>query len=243
MNAEVFKINDCEIFYEVIGEGEPLLLLHGFTGSGEDLKQTFGDYSQKYKLIIPDLRGHGRSTNPSKVYTHRQAARDIEGLLSYLGITSCRALGASAGGSILLHVATTKHVDITEMILISAAQYYPAQARKIMNMFTIESRTESDWEQARKIHKHGDDQIRMLWAQARAFKDSYFDLNFTPDLLGTITAKTLIVFGDSDPLYPVQMAVDMNNAIPDSNLWIVPEGGHVPVGKAELPQLMSFFSH
>jgi pimeloyl-ACP methyl ester carboxylesterase len=60
-------------------------------------------------------------------------------------------------------------------------------------------------------------------------KDSYDDLNFTPPQLAKITASTLIVYGDRDPFYPVEMAVDMYRAIPKSALWIVPKGGHGPV--------------
>lgn len=55
------------------------------------------------------------------------------------------------------------------------------------------------------------------------------DPNFTRDELGTITADTLIVFGDRDPLYPVSMAVELREAIPHSWLWVVPNGGHGPV--------------
>jgi len=64
---------------------------------------------------------------------------------------------------------------------------------------------------------------------ARAFADSYDDVNFTPPYLSTITADTLIVFGDRDPLYPVSMALELHRAIPRSYLWVVPNGAHGPV--------------
>jgi pimeloyl-ACP methyl ester carboxylesterase len=60
-------------------------------------------------------------------------------------------------------------------------------------------------------------------------KDSYDDMNFTPSSLSKITAPTLIVYGDRDPLYPVEMAVEMYRAIPRSALWVVPNGGHGPI--------------
>jgi pimeloyl-ACP methyl ester carboxylesterase len=68
-----------------------------------------------------------------------------------------------------------------------------------------------------------------LWQQCRALKDSYDDMNFTPTDLARISASTLIVYGDRDPLYPVEMAVQMYRAIPKSALWIVPGGGHGPI--------------
>jgi pimeloyl-ACP methyl ester carboxylesterase len=58
---------------------------------------------------------------------------------------------------------------------------------------------------------------------------------FTPPLLGTITARTLIVHGDRDPYYPVTLAVEMFQAIPRSALWIVPYGGHGPIFGALAP--------
>jgi pimeloyl-ACP methyl ester carboxylesterase len=54
-------------------------------------------------------------------------------------------------------------------------------------------------------------------------------MNFTPPYLSTITARTFIVHGDRDPLYPVNMATEMFTAIPNSYLWIVPNGGHGPI--------------
>ena len=60
-------------------------------------------------------------------------------------------------------------------------------------------------------------------------KDSYDDMNFTASSLSKITAATLIVYGDRDPLYPVEMAVEMYRAIPRSALWVMPNGGHGPI--------------
>lgn len=54
-------------------------------------------------------------------------------------------------------------------------------------------------------------------------------MNFTPPLLSTIQARTLIVQGDRDPLYPVEISVEMAKAIPNASLWIVPNSGHGPV--------------
>ena len=76
---------------------------------------------------------------------------------------------------------------------------------------------------------HGDEQILQLYDMTRSFATSYDDMAFTPTLLGTITARTLIVHGDRDPFYPVEMAIELFRGIPQSALWIVPNGGHGPV--------------
>src|SRR5581483_2423578 len=94
---------------------------------------------------------------------------------------------------------------------------------------TPESRTEEEWRSMREWHKHGDEQILALWAQGNAFKDSYTDMNFTPPYLSTIKARTLIVHGDRDPLYPISLALEMYTAIPRAYLWVIPNGGHGPI--------------
>jgi pimeloyl-ACP methyl ester carboxylesterase len=75
----------------------------------------------------------------------------------------------------------------------------------------------------------GDSQIRELAKQFGDFKDSYEDMNFTPPLLGTIKARTLIVHGDRDEFFPVSIPVEMYRAIRGSALWIIPNGDHVPI--------------
>jgi pimeloyl-ACP methyl ester carboxylesterase len=218
-----------EMYYETCGEGEPLVLLHGFLGSGADWQLIFKDQPQGYQLVIPDLRGHGRSTNPSMVFTFRQSALDVFALLDRLDIERFEAIGLSGGAKTLLHMATQQPARIEAMVLVSATHYFPAQARAIMRQMTVESRTEEEWQVMRQRHQHGDDQIRALWRQGNAFKDSYDDMNFTPPYLSMIQARTLIVHGDRDPFYPVDIPLEMYAAIPRSYLWIVPNRGHGPI--------------
>jgi pimeloyl-ACP methyl ester carboxylesterase len=90
----------------------------------------------------------------------------------------------------------------------------------------------------RHSHPGGDPQIDALLASATAFADSYDDMNFTPPYLSTIQARTLIVQGDHDPLYPVELSVEMARAIKQSSLWIVPDSGHGPVIGDRWPEFL-----
>jgi pimeloyl-ACP methyl ester carboxylesterase len=229
MNGGLRAINGIQMFYEIRGQGSPLVLLHGFTGSSADWKYIYPAPPEGFRLIIPDLRGHGHSTNPTGTFTHRQATLDVFSLLDDLGIQQFNAMGISAGGNILLHMATQQPERPRAMILISATTHFPEQARTIMGQVTSENRSDVEWEFMRKSHKYGDEQIRSLWRQANAFKDSYDDLDFTPSTLSTIRAKTLIVHGDRDPFYPITIPAQMASSIKDSHLWIIPGGGHSPV--------------
>ena len=223
--------SNCTI--EIVGEGEPLLWLHGFFGCGDDWRHIFQEPPAGYRLIAPDLRGHGASTNPSGVFTFREAARDISALLAHLDLSHVKAIGLSGGGIALLHLATSHKTLIDSMIVVSAPPYFPEQARAIQRQTSEALVGEAAMDHMRRSHKHGEPQIQQLLAQSRAFADVYDDVNFTPPYLSTITADTLIVFGDRDPLYSVSLAVDLHTAIPRSRLWVVPGGGHGPVFGAQ----------
>jgi pimeloyl-ACP methyl ester carboxylesterase len=229
-SGNTLQVNGFELYYETQGAGEPLLLLHGGSGSHENWDYGGRDqFLREYRLILPDARGHGRSTNPGKTITHRQCALDTLALLDHLEIKKCKAIGVSMGANILLHMASSQPDRIEAMLLVSAAMYFPEQARAIMRQVPVENQPAAEWDTMRKRHKHGDEQIKAIWEWSRGMADSYDDMNFTPSSLSRISASTLIVYGDRDFLYPVEMAVEMYRAIPRSALWVVPNGGHGPV--------------
>ncbi|SRR5581483_4213841 len=223
------SVNGIKLYYETYGEGAPLLLVHGFQGSGRAWAPFIPELSKQFRLIVVDMRGHGRSTNPSNEFTHRQSALDIFALLDNLKIQRVKAMGVSSGGMTLLHMATMQPSRIEAMALIGATIYFPEQARVIMRHDTPDSITPEEYARARKIHVYGDQQIRALRNQFHNFKDSYTDMNFTAPLLSTITAETLIVQGDRDVFFPVTIPVEMYCSIPNSYLWIIPNGSHVPI--------------
>src|SRR6185436_7598951 len=111
------------------GSGPPLVLLHGFTGNGENWKLVFPNGIDGHRVITVDLRGHGRSTNPSRRFTFRECARDMLGLLDQLGIDRFSAIGMSAGAKTMLHVATEVPSRVGAMVLVSATPRFPDQAR------------------------------------------------------------------------------------------------------------------
>ena len=129
----------------------------------------------------------------------------------------------------LLHMATRQPDRIEAMIVIGVGTYIPTECRQILAIVTTDGLPEAAWAQLRAKHRHGDDQIRALYAWIASLADSYNDMTFTPALLATITAPTLVVHGDRDYCFPASMAWDIFQAIPDAALWVVPNGGHVPI--------------
>src|SRR5258707_670867 len=96
-------LNGIDLYHEIRGAGEPLLLLHGMAGcSGDWVHAGRSELEKEYRLILPDMRGHGRSSNPKRTFTHREHAEDALALLDHLGIARCKAIGMSMGGNTLL---------------------------------------------------------------------------------------------------------------------------------------------
>ena len=227
--GRIETLNAVQIYFEDHGSGnEPLFVLHGFSGSSQDWNSSSPQLTERFRVIAPDLRGHGRSGILAAPFRHQDAARDMLALLDLLKIDSCKGIGVSCGGNVLLHMAAIQPERLKAMVLVSATPYFPAQARAIMRQYS-QSVTPEQFEQLRANHPGGDEQVRALLASTAAFADSYDDMNFTPPLLATVRARTLIVQGDRDPLYPVDLSVEMAKAIPRSSLWIVPDAGHGPV--------------
>lgn len=235
--GRIETFNGPQLYFEVHGTGAPLLLLHGFSGSSQDWIPSLDQWGTKFQLIVPDLRGHGRSGILSKPFRHEDAATDMFALLDHQGIRACKAVGISAGGNVLLHMATKQPERIKAMLIVSATPYFPAQARAIMNEYA-DNLPEEQWEILRRRHPGGDAQIRAILASTKSFATSYDDLNFTPPLLSTIQARTFIIQGDRDPLYPVELSMEMARAIPKSRLWIIPNEGHGPVIGSRWPEFI-----
>jgi pimeloyl-ACP methyl ester carboxylesterase len=141
---------------------------------------------------------------------------DVYALLDKLGIRQFKAMCISTGEITLIHMSTQQPARVDAMVLIGATIYFPEQARIIMRRSTPESLTEQDLVRAREVHKNGDEQIRALRNEFYNFKDSYDDMNFTQPYLATITARTLIVHGDRDQFFPVEIPLEMYRSIPHS---------------------------
>jgi pimeloyl-ACP methyl ester carboxylesterase len=231
--AETAKVNGVELHYTVRGAGEPLLLLHGFGGCAANWDSIAEELAQHYRLILVDMRGHGQSTNPSGKFTHAQSADDVSALLDVLAIKRVRAVGFSSGAMTLLHLATREPDRLSKMVLVSATTHFPDQARAIIRSVTMETMPPPVLQNYRQCASRGDDQVRSLVSEFRAFGDDYDDMNFKPADLARIKASTLIIHGDRDEFFPVSIPVAMYQSIPHAELWIVPGGTHSPTADAE----------
>jgi len=225
--------NGMLMYYQTHGTGEPLLWLHGSLGLGADWQHVFTAAPAGFRVVAPDLRGHGRSTGARPTYSFRQAALDAFALLDHLRIDRAKVIGLSGGGITALHMATISPERIEAMVVVSAPAAFPEQARATQRAYRETMLPDEERDRLRARHPRAG-QLETLFAQVRAMADGN-DPDFTRDRLAAIAADTLIVFGDRDPLYPVRLAIDLREAIPRSWLWVVPNGGHGPVFGREAP--------
>ena len=239
--AESVQVNGIELHYDVQGSGEPLIMLHGFAMCGTMWTPVLQELAKRYRVINVDMRGHGRSTNPSNKFTHAQSAEDVRALMDSLGIKQARAIGFSSGGMTLLHLAT-KHPDrLSKMVVVGATTHFGDQARAM-----IRSESGSLPPPVLKTFfscaARGEPQVNELMTQFAHFADTTDDMNLTPADLAKVKASTLIVHGDRDEFFPVAIPVAMYGAIPKAALWIVPGGDHSPSAGADREEFVEVVS-
>ena len=233
--GHIVPIDDIEMYYEELGAGTPLVLLHGFGGCARNWHPFTAELAVRHRLIVVDLRGHGHSTDPAGAFTHRRAARDVLLLLDRLEIRQFSAMGMSSGGMTLLHMATSQPARIDAMVLVSATSHFPEQARAIMRWASLRTMPPPVQEMYRECAERGDQQIDQLIAQFNALHDDHDDMNFTAQTLSSVAARTLVVHGDRDRFFPVDIPVELYRSIPDAALWIIPGGEHVPIYDPAVP--------
>ena len=177
--GHLLEINDLLMYYEEYGAGDPIVFLHGFTSHSQYWKPFVDGFAKQHRVILVDLRGHGRSTNPANQFSMRQSALDVFALLDALGIVRCSAVGFSGGGMTLLHMAVQQRMRVERMVLVAAAHYFPMECRELMRTALAPESSAWDWNSLRQRHVYGDEQISALLTQFHGQKDSYDDMNFT----------------------------------------------------------------
>lgn len=115
-----FRVNDINLYCEVKGQGEPLLLLHGLGSSSQDWEQQIPVFSERFEVVVPDLRGFGNSEKPPGPYSIRQYAEDVLDLMDQLGFEQFHVLGYSMGGAIALQLGATSLSRLRSMVVVNS---------------------------------------------------------------------------------------------------------------------------
>jgi pimeloyl-ACP methyl ester carboxylesterase len=220
-----FKVNGIDLYYEIHGQGEPLVLLHGWTQSSQFWSEFLARYVENYQVYTVDLRGHGRTTPLTEDFSIKKAADDILTLFDHLKLKKIKAIGLSYGGLVLLQLASEHPDKLESMVLIGASHHYSGGDNSDrVNKFSFEKLPSSFVQQLQKIHYHGDAQIKAMFDPNLNYKISLKDED-----LKRINSRALIINGDHDEIMGVNGAFALHKHLPNSDLWIVPNAGHIPI--------------
>ena len=216
-------VNGVELYYEIHGEGTPLILLHGGLGHSGHWKNQLDALSDHYKVVTVDSRGHGRSTMTDQQMSYSLMTSDVIALMDFLEIPKANILGWSDGGNIALHLAI-HHPERLIKVIASGANFNPSGVRpdvgenekfvsyigKTMEEYQELSPDPTNWEGF-----FGN--IGQMWAT---------EPNLTADQLGSISIPVLLLDGESDEAIFTEHTREMAGLIPTSELLFVSGTGH-----------------
>ena len=227
-------INNLEINYKIIGEGRPLLILHGWGRGSDSWVEVQRLLSiQRYKVICPDLPGFGKSQSPTIAWKVDDYVEWLKNFAISLEIEKFVLLGHSFGGRIAIKFAVRYSEKIATLILYEAAgikskktisQFVFFLISKIGNIFSFLP----FYSFFRKVF------YRFIvrkkdYLKAKGVMKNTFLKVIEEDLtsyLAKISVSTLIIWGEKDKITPLNDAYLMKREIPNSELKIIPEMGH-----------------
>lgn len=219
-------IRGFQMYYEIYGKGEPLLLIHGNNGSIQDFKNQIPTFSKSYQVIIADNRSHGKSIDRQDSLSYEQMADDFTALLDHLKLDSVNVIGWSDGGINGLLLAS-RHPKKVRKLAVTGANLTPEPVKStdawvVENEFQVIdslSRLPLTGENKRQLKLH-----RLLVDEP----------HISHAALNKIQCPTLVIGGDHDVIMP-RHTLEIAEAIPRSYLWILPNSGHsTPIAYKEI---------
>lgn len=234
------------------GQGEPLMLLHGFGGDKDNFTRVARFLTPHYHVIIPDHIGFGESSHPPQAdYAPPAQVERLRALAQALGIKTLHLGGNSMGGQIAMTYATLYPAEVSSLWLLDPAGVWSAPESEVFKIIAqtghnpMMARSVDEFE---KIIAFGMSEppfiphpMLAVLAQARiknfALEERIFKHIATYSVEERITGlaiPTLIVFGDQDRAIPVATAEILHKLLPRSQVVIMPGIGHVPM--LERPQ-------
>jgi pimeloyl-ACP methyl ester carboxylesterase/cell wall-associated NlpC family hydrolase len=232
------QINGAQIFYESDGPDRsdrvPIVLIHGSTITGQAewhaIAPLLATHAQR-RVIVPDCRGHGQSSNPDRSYSFKELAADVAALIRALGYQRAHLIGHSNGGNVAL-VTLLEHPDVVQTCILQAANAYVTQylIDREPAVFDPErvAREDPSWmNDMIALHgpTHGADYWRDLLQLT--LHEIIAEPNYTPADLARVQRPTLVIQGANDVVNaPDRHAQFIAQHIPDAELWMPANVAH-----------------
>ena len=225
------RANDLEIGYERLGAGPPLILLHGASSSARvDFAAQIPSLTSAFGLVLPDARGHGATRwDPAHGFRGEWLVDDLEAFVDALGLATFHLAGFSMGAMTALGFAVRQPERVRTLVIAAiTAEREPraSVARRLLDPERIE-RDEPAWA-AQLARRHDRVQGRDAWR--RLLPAIAADVAVQPLLtqrdVRSVTAPTLVMCGDRDPMAPVHQGARLARQVRDGRLLVVPDCGH-----------------
>ncbi|MEM7019104.1 MAG: alpha/beta hydrolase [Pseudomonadota bacterium] len=231
--AETALVNGKHLYYEIYGEGSPLLFLHGYGLSSIAWHSYVDDYIEDYQVILIDLTGNGRSDPFQETLSIRSVGEDLQALVHYLKLEKLQAIGFSYGGDVLFQLALLEPQLVESMVTIGALGSWDVNDfPNLIKMFTRE------YVDLTEYHS-GDEQLDALFAQ---FPN--YTVTLSDEELQSIKTNVLLVMGDDDPVMTLEEAARVRKHLPHSDLWVLPnvsDSAHTGQNKPDFVRISKAF--
>jgi pimeloyl-ACP methyl ester carboxylesterase len=227
--------NGINMYYESYGRGISLVFLHGSMGTGKVWKPYVPILSNDFNIILPDVRGHGKTHNPGREIDLHLIADDVAGLIDALKLEKPFLCGWSMGGDVSLDVAMRYPHIVSGLIVGGVTHRISERYLASLKAMGLEGPGQINFEQA----EQNIPQLINLWKTEHIQSPSHWkelvtQLSFgmvnptlpAEDDLKQITAPTLIIWGDRDQFLPVEDAIALYRLIPRAQLAVVPNADH-----------------
>ena len=247
MRTGYAPVNGLNMYYEIHGAGQPLVLLHGaFSAIGTSFGALLPELAKTRQVIAFELQAHGRTADIDRPLSIEQLADDTAAAIRHLGLERADIFGYSLGGAVALHLAI-RHPDVVRKLVLASVSYalsgiHPGLMEGLGEM-KPEMMHGSPWhEEYTRIAPHPE-HFATLFAKKTQMDRNIKDL--PAETIAAIAAPTLLIIGDSDIIRP-EHAVEMFRllgggvagdlaGLPKSQLAILPGTTHVTaVQRAEL---------
>lgn len=210
----------ARIYYEALGEGRLLLFVHGGTGTGGYDWEAQLALADRFRLIIPDLRGHGRSTQPATPLSLDLIASDMLVLAGSLDRPLDAVVGFSIGASAMLRLLTQRP-GLTRAFVAIGASFRGDPGR-------VEQIVTAPWPEELRRLRHEASEDREHWQELRRQLAETWakTLDLGPPELARVDCPTLVVCGDRDRIEPIRTAALIARQVAQGELLVLPRAGH-----------------
>lgn len=194
-------VNGLEMYYEIHGSGEPLVLLHGAYMTIDSMGEIVPRLAESRRIIAVELQGHGRTADVDRPLTYEQMADDVAALLRHIGVGKADVFGYSMGGGVALQVAV-RHPEVVRKLVVASASYtsdgmHPELLEMIPSI-TPEVFAGSPIEEAYLRIAPNPEDFPTLVAKLKRLDMEPFA--WPPEDIRGIAAPTLLIVGDSDAI-------------------------------------------